>query len=147
MKIIGNLQVEGENSLIKLNSDFSINREYSGYYVEDFVGEEVTFGKLLYYNIDTSRWHISDNVLFHTLACQGIALNDATTEQACRILKFGTLRNDNWWFTSNVLYVGENGDVTTDIPTQFGSFVQAVGTVVGENIAFFDFNTTIIENA
>lgn len=146
MRVIGNLQVNGEKSLIKLSSDFLLDKEYSGHYVEEEVGENVTFGKPLYFDFDNIDWRISDNSSLTKLACKGIALEDKNAGEICRILRLGTLRNDAWNFTSNVLYVSSSGDITTTLPTSTGSFVQAIGSAIGVNVAFFDFNTTLIEN-
>lgn len=147
MEVVGNLHVSGNRSLILLATDFLKDKEFSGHYIEQEVGENVSFGNTLYFDFYSSTWKISENNDFNKLSCRGLALEDCTSGNICRILRMGSIRNDAWTFTSNVIYVSTNGQVTTTQPTASGTFIQVIGSVIGEKLAFLDFTPTLIENA
>ena len=59
MKVIGNLHILGQKSIIKMNTNPANNLEYSGWISDEFVGENVTIGQGLYFDHTEQRWKLA----------------------------------------------------------------------------------------
>lgn len=145
MRVIGNLQIFGENSKIRLNQDIQDNLQYSGFVMEDIVGEQVTAGQALYYDMASQRWKLAKADDANRMPCRGLAVQNINSGEAGLILKFGTFRFNSWSFSKNSLYVSQTraGLITDDIPTGPGSIVQIIGSPLKSNIGQFDFCPTM----
>lgn len=150
MRVVGNLQVQGPNSIIRLNPNPQKNLEYSGYIVEDMLGMNVTASQALYYDITTFSWKVSQANSANTMPCRGIALETKSAGNMCLILKMGIVRFNDWNFSSNnKLYVSATGagGVTHIQPNASGNIVQVIGYPLKHNVGYFDFCPTAVELA
>ena len=150
MRVIGNLQVHGPESIIRLNPNPQNNLEYSGYVMEDIVGMSVIAGQALYYDIITSSWKVCQANSSSTIPCRGLALETKSINDLCLILKMGTVKFDSWNFTdNNKLYVSATtaGLITHVQPNQSGNIVQIIGVPLKNNVGYFDFCPTAVELA
>ena len=150
MRVVGNLQVQGPNSIIRLNPNPQKNLEYSGYIVEDIVSMSVIASQALYYDIASFSWKISQANSTNTMPCRGIALETKTAGNICLILKMGIVRFNDWNFSSNnKLYVSATGPggVTHIQPSSSGNIVQVIGYPLKHNVGYFDFCPTAVELA
>lgn len=147
MKVIGNLHILGQRSIIKFNTNPAANHEYSGWVSEDNVRENVLFGQVLYFNTTQQGWMLAKADSEDTMPARAIALEDINPSKPGLILRFGTVRLDSKNFTSPFIYVSEDnaGELSINKPSKIGSFIQQIGTPVKNNVAWFDFNSTMIE--
>lgn len=149
MKVVGNLQVLGNRSILQFNPDIQNNLEYSGWITNEYVEVAVTVSQALYFNTTTNKWKLAQANSLSTLPCRGIALETKQAGQLCKILRYGTLRNDSWTLNTLGLYVSPTtaGALTTTIPSTSGQFVQLIATPTNAKVAFFDFCPMCIEIA
>ena len=149
MKVIGSLQVLGKQSIIQFNAAPSTNLEYSGWITTETVAVPVTPGQCLYFDVATNTWKLAQANSANTLPCRAIALETKNTSQLCKILRFGTLKNDAWTLTGTGIYVSPTiaGGLTSTQPNTTGQFVQMLGTPCSQNVGLFDFSPMYIEIA
>jgi hypothetical protein len=148
MKVVGNLQVLGNRSILQFNPDIQTNLEYSGWITNEYVEVAVTPSQALHFNTTTNKWRLAQANALSTLPCRGISLETKQAGQLCKILRYGTLRNDAWTLNGN-LYVSATaaGGLTTVAPSTTGQFVQLIATPTNAKVAFFDFCPICIEIA
>lgn len=149
MRVIGNLQVLGKSSIIQMNPNPINNFEYSGWITQEIVNVAVTQGQILYFNISLQQMALSQANSITTMPARAIALETKNAGESCRLLRKGTLRNNGWGFSGNSLYISPTvaGGITTTQPSSSGQFVQIIGHPIGLQVAYFDFNPTILEIA
>lgn len=149
MKIIGNLQVLGKTSIIQMNPFPASNFEYSGWISQEIVDVAVIRGQLLYFNVETQHLTLAQANSQDTLPARAIALETKNPGELCRVLRKGTLRNNDWGFSGNSIYVSPTtaGGLVDSQPTSSGQLIQLIGHPIGSNVAYFDFSPIIIEIA
>ena len=142
MKVIGNLEIMGQRSIIQFNTAPASNHEYSGWISQEFVDENVTVGQVLCFNHDTQRWKLAKADSASTMPGRAIALDNIGSGMSGNLLRFGTLRLDSQNFDQSFIYVSATtaGALSTTAPTTSGSIVQKIGTPVKNNVGWFDFN-------
>ena len=148
MKVIGNLEIMGQRSIIQMNSSPASNQECSGWISEEFVDENVTVGQVLFFNLDTQRWKLANASSSDTMPARAIAMDNITAGSSGRLLRFGTMRLDSQNFNTPYVYVSAttSGALTPIAPATSGSIVQKIGTPLKNNVAWFDFNTNMTVN-
>ena len=118
-----------------LSSDHSC----SGNYDSQTVGEDVTFGDLLYFDWTTKRWKKTDADLAANMPGLRIAIETRTSGQSCIMLVMGYIRDDAWDFTGAMVYTSATaGGVTSIAPSAAGQQLQRVGVAKSADILFFD---------
>lgn len=144
MKVIGNLHILGQKSIIKMNTNPANNLEYSGWISDEFVGENVTIGQGLYFDHTEQRWKLAKADVEATMPCRAIALEDILNGQSGKLLRYGTLRIDGKQFTNPYIYISDSvpGEITDIKPTTIGSIIQKIGCPVKNNTGWYDFNST-----
>lgn len=149
MRTIGNLEVLGNRSIIKINPNITNNYQYSGIITTELVGVNVRPSKCLYFDYTNLYWKLANANSSNTMPCRGIALETKNSGEYCKILRFGTLRSDGWNLNTNMIYVSDSidGEIVITPPTTSGSFVQIIGTPTSLNTGFFDFNSIFIQLA
>lgn len=151
MKVVGNLQILGQKSIIKFNPDPSKNLEYSGWISDGIADQNLTKGQLVCYNTMRYTWALAKADDLATLPARGIALDDIIAGDTGKILRFGTFRNDwsksTYNLTTPFIYVSptDAGEYTKDCPNIPGQYIQKIGSPVKNNVGWFDFNTTIFK--
>ena len=73
-------------------------------------------------------------------AAFALALEEMNVGDVKRYVTDGIVTNNNWNFTADggtALFVGKNGEVTTDVPQQFS--LQRVGQIINATTIFLDF--------
>lgn len=143
MKVIGNLHILGQKSIIKMNTSPANNLDYSGWVSDEFVDEDVTVGQALYFDITTQRWKLAKADSKDTMPARALALENIGAGGICRLLRNGTIRLDSQNFNKQFIYVSDTtaGEFVLDPPTTTGSIIQQIGTPVRNNTAWFDFNS------
>ena len=111
MKVIGNLHILGQKSIIKMNTNPANNLEYSGWISDEFVGENVTIGQGLYFDHTEQRWKLAKADVEATMPCRAIALEDILNGQSGKLLRYGTLRIDGKQFTKPYIYISDSIDL------------------------------------
>ena len=149
MKIIGDLQVLGNKSMLQFNPDIEINLEYSGWITNEYVEVNVAISQGLYFNSNTNMWKLAQANSMMTMPCRAIALENKSAGQLCKILRYGTFRNDSWTLSTMGLYISPitAGLLTTTSPSSSGNIVQLIATPTNVKVAFFDFCPMCIEIA
>ena len=144
MKVIGNLHILGQKSIIKMNTNPANNLEYSGWISDEFVGENVTIGQGLYFDHTEQRWKLAKADVHATMPCRAIALEDILNGQSGKLLRYGTLRIDGKQFTNPYIYISDSvpGEITDIKPITIGSSIQKIGCPVKNNTGWYDFNST-----
>lgn len=115
---------------------------YSGFVIFDKVLDDVQFGKILYYNRELNGWKICSNLNESTMPARAIYVEDTDNPDIGCLLLYGTVRNISWNFTSNFLYVGSSGNITSTAPSQSDSIIQKIGVLERRDQIFFNFETT-----
>ncbi len=145
MKVIGSLQSLGPNSKIRVNVAPN-NLEYSGFIVDGLLGEDVYFGQCLYFDFKLNKWKLAKSNIQETLPCKAISCENGLVDSTIKLLQNGTIRNDNWNFTSNYIYVSDTElGLATDIVPVTNSFKQVIGTALGTNVGYFDFSPLVLQ--
>ena len=127
-------------------SDALSNGTYSGITFVETVGENVSFGDLLYLKSDGNYWR-ADSVSNVKIPCIGIAVGTALAGATVSIMLLGFLRNTSWTYTvAAPLYVG-SGVITATAPSGTGKIIQLVGQAKTADIVFFNANQVFIELA
>ena len=144
MKVIGNLHILGQKSIIKMNTNPANDSEYSGWISDEFVDEDVTLGQGLYFDHTLQRWKLAKADREETMPCRAIALENILKGQSGKLLRYGTLRLDNVSFTNPYIYISDSvfGKITDVPPVNPGSIIQKIGTPVRNNTGWYDFNST-----
>lgn len=95
------------------------------------------------------KWNLASNEDGVTIPAQGLAVAaTAGADEAVTVLVYGIVRNDSWtWTVGGAIYLGVDGALTQTTPSSSGEIVQKVGYAISADIAFFDFNSTVIEIA
>ena len=78
-------------------------------------------------------------------ACVGISTFDILRDDINSFVTKGFVINEAWDFSAepgSQLFLGPNGEVTTDVPSRISS--QFIGKVISRNIAYIDIKTQII---
>lgn len=145
MKVIGNLHILGQKSIIKMNTNPANDLEYSGWISDEFVDENVTVGQGLYFDHTLQRWKLAKADREETMPCRAIALEDISKGQSGKLLRYGTLRLDSKNYTGPYIYISDSipGEIIDTVPSTAGSIIQKIGTPVRNNTGWYDFNSTI----
>ena len=144
MKVIGNLHILGQKSIIKMNSNPASDNEYSGWISDEFVDEDVNIGQGLYFDNTLQRWKLAKADSETTMPCRAIALESISKGQSGKLLRYGTLRLDSKNYTGPYIYISDSipGEITDTVPSTVGSIIQKIGSPVKNNTGWFDFNST-----
>ena len=147
MKVIGNLHILGQRSIIKMNAEPSSNFEYSGWVSEVSVSENVTKGQLLCYNSADQRYRLADASDATKMPARAVAVEDIDAGQSGLVLLYGTLKINSDNYTTPYIYVDPTtpGAKTNNKPAAIGNIVQKIATPTKNNTAWYDFNTTTEE--
>ena len=92
----------------------------------------------------------ADSSAAGTMPAIGVAVTGVSADAAVEVLVQGLLRrNSAYGFTiGQDLFVSETpAAVTATAPTTSGAMVQKVGVALHADIAYYNFNTTVIEHA
>lgn len=103
------------------------------------VGENVTFGNILYLKSDGKLWKADANGT-NTYPALYIATEAKSADEVCIVLKNGFIRLNSWSFTvGSIIYLsGTAGSITSTIPAISGDAIQIIGIAVSSNT--IDFN-------
>lgn len=127
--------------------DFALaggDHTWSGAFGTVTVGENVVFGEGLYLKNDEKYWkHDADQNT--TMPCVCIALEDKNADQTCKVLLWGTIRDDSWAWTvgsgeANLMFAHTTaGDFVQFAakPAGSGDYVQVCGYCYHEHKMYF----------
>lgn len=144
MDIYGDLILdETTTDNFQLTSLLSENNDFNGFYITDFVGEDIDAGDILYYDRLLKCWKKSLANSISTLPAKGLALFSSTSNSNVDILLCGSYRNDSWNFSSSYpgLFLSHlyPGKITTVAPTSIGSYNQQIGLIQNNNQIYVNF--------
>lgn len=147
MKVIGNLHILGQRSIIKMNAEPSSDYEYSGWVSEVTVSENVQKGQLLCYNSVDQRYRLADASDPAKMPARAIAVEDIEAGMSGLVLLYGTLKINSDNYTTPYIYVSPTtpGGKQNNEPGAIGNIVQKIATPTKNNTAWYDFNTTTKE--
>lgn len=144
MKVVGNLHILGQKSIIRVDSNPDSNFGFSGFVSDEFVDIDVLRGEALCYNHLTQRWRKADASSSAFMPCRAVALEDIAAGSSGKLLRNGTIRIDSYNLTKPFIYISSTqpGKLTTEPPVNPGDIIQKVGTPLKNNVMWLDFNTT-----
>ena len=129
-KINSNLLVDGNISTnnINLNNALATNQSYAGIYESAIVGENVSFGDVLYLKFSDGKYWKANATAYTTTPATRIALGTITANNSGNLLVEGFIRFDSWNFAANKVYLNTTaGTLTTTQPSTTGNQLQVVG--------------------
>jgi hypothetical protein len=111
-------------------------------------GETVAIGNLLYMKSD-GKWWKSDADAASTMPGMRLALESKNADEACKLLVYGAMRNDDWnWTVGGLIYAGTDaGALTQTAPSGSGDQVQVVGVAYHADKMFFCPSPVLVEIA
>jgi len=122
----------------------SITQEVNGTTFDFIVGENVSFGDLLYMS-GSGQYTIVDTTSTSSMPGVVLATETATIGNECKMLMSGFARNDNWTFeTGEVLYASAS-TISHTAPDAVGSIVQTIGYAVSSSIIQFNPSLVMLE--
>lgn len=151
MKVVGNLHILGQKSIIKMNSRPSNNWEYSGWVSEEIAEINLTRGDVLYLIPNKHTFTKACANSINTMPARAIALEDILAGDIGLVLRFGTFRHgfsgNTYNLNESYIYVSDTvtGGFTKTKPTNAGSFIQKIGTPMYNNVGWYDFNSTLLQ--
>lgn len=147
MDIFGNTNIIGPRSIIHFDTNLTSEHPYNGFITREIIGESVSNRNLLFYDYTILKWVNAIANSYNKIPCVGIALASGLSGDIIPILRYGYVFSTTWHFSSKLIYVSDitSGSLTTTIPSTNGSLVQQIGYALSSQVAFFDFNTTVIE--
>lgn len=154
MKVIGNLQILGQKSIIKMDPYLTSGNVYSGWITEGQAETALTEGQVLYCVSLKHTWAPAQANDINTMPARGIALENIAAGATGKILRFGTfatpsakLSDPNYNFNTPFIYVSTTvaGEVTKNRPATANSIIQKVGTPLNNNVGWYDFNTSLTQ--
>lgn len=147
MKVYGDVQVLGKKTILNINSSPNENMPFSGFYAIDVVGQNVTYGMALYYNLSDEKWYAAKADDYNTMPCKAIALDNKSADEPCILLKYGTVYCDTWNFLNPRIYVSATnaGQLTHLQPNNNGHIIQIIGEARSNRIGLFDFCQATLE--
>jgi len=114
---------------------------YSGLTDSQPVGENVTFGMLLYFNWAVKRWKVAKANGNATMPGLRISLESKADGQTCLMLVKGYCRDDSAFnFAGAMVYASAllGGVQTSTAPSEAGQQVQRTGVAKSTSVLFFD---------
>lgn len=143
MKVIGNLHILGQRSIIKMNAEPSSNFEYSGWVAKVAVSEKVLQGQLLAYNPVDYRYRLADASNPDKMPARAIAVEDIEAGMTGLVLLYGTLKINGDNYTTPYIYADPNtpGGKVYNEPAVVGNIIQKIATPTKNNTAWYDFCT------
>lgn len=143
MKVIGNLHILGQRSIIKMNAEPSSNFEYSGWVAEVIVQENVQKGQLLCYDSQTQAYKLAKADSEDTMPARAMAVEDIEAGQMGMVLLNGTIKINDDNYTTPYIYVSPDvaGGKVLNEPAAIGNIVQKIATPTKNNTAWYDFAT------
>jgi len=142
---LGGIMTVGENT-IQLDASLSADGKYSGVTCDGVIGyASAAYGELVYLANGDDRWEKTDANAVATAGDVMLALvvsSGASDGDACVLLLYGFMREDDWNFTSggDSLYVSETaGAMTATAPSTASAVVRVVG-YAGQNADTVFFN-------
>lgn len=151
MKVVGNLHILGQKSIIKMNSRPSSNWEYSGWISEEIAEINLTRGDVLYLIPNKHTFTKACANSINLMPARALALEDILAGDIGLVLRFGSFRHgfagDTYNLNEPFIYVSDSidGGFTKFKPTAPGSIIQKIGTPMYNNVGWFDFNSTLVE--
>lgn len=132
-----NLYVPASTTSLEFSNSFSADHAFNGIYTNETVGEDVTFGEVLYLNSNGSLY-LADADASTTMPVVGIATEAISSTGAGDILRQGYIRDDSWaWTVGGLIYASTTaGGLTQTKPTGSGDQVQIVGYAYSADIMF-----------
>jgi hypothetical protein len=124
----GNLTMGTYN--LDMSAALASNQSYVGIYETATVGENVSFGDVLYLDWTTKKWYKAKaDSATHTPA-QRMAMASITANNSGVLLIEGFVRYDTWSFGGNAAYLSAAtaGAITTTRPSTTGNQIQRLGT-------------------
>ncbi len=119
---------------IQLDESLSADGKYSGIITAGVIGyASAAFGELVYLANDDGRWEKTDADAEATAGDVELAIiisSGSSDGNACVLLKYGYIREDDWNWTSagDALYAGVTaGAMQTTRPSGSGDIVRVVG--------------------
>lgn len=137
------------NVIINVNDVIPINLKISEKFsnrIDNFIikecGENILKYKVVIINND--NFYIADkNNLTHINRIVGISLNNGSTGMMISVIPHNEITNLSWnWNLSKNIYLGNNGNLTQEIPEN--GFIQEIGFPTKPNTMFIFIRNPII---
>ena len=143
---ISSLQTSKLN--VNTTDALSSNQTYYGVYDTGTVGENVSFGDVLYLKLSDQKWWKAKADAYATTPAQRMALGTISANASGSLLIEGRVRNDSWTFTDANVYLsaatagamisGTSGLATTN-------HVQKMGVAYGTSKLYFKPSVDVAE--
>lgn len=144
MKAYGDVQILGKRVIFELNSNPDPNEPFSGWVERAIVGQNISKGNVLYRN-SNGKWYKASASSRNVMPASAVAVENATSNSYCTMVRNGLMYNDGWNFSNSELYVSLNGNITDIKPGGYGIFLQSVGFAMTTNTAYLHFNPLLLE--
>lgn len=128
------------------NSTLATNASYSGKTDTVTVGENVSFGQLLYHNLTDNEWYLATGgATAAELPAEVLSLGAATDGNTLTVLRMGYVRYDSWAWTVDgsrkMLYASTSTSGTiieNPASVTAGQYTQIIGTINSATTIFFN---------
>ena len=125
--------------LLNFDNSNQSNKYYSGIVETATVGENVSFGDVLYLKFSDGKWWKAKADAYATTPAARMALATISANSSGILLIEGNVRYDSWAFSANKIYLSEAtaGTITSTQPSSTGNQIQVIGIAKTSTTIYF----------
>lgn len=137
---LGSIKALSRHNYLSLSTKLE-NDEIGGFIMIDKLYYDTTSYTCLLYSREYNSWIPACGDSVNSVPARGILLNDTNSGDFGAILIYGNIRNPNWNFGGDIVYLSPwyDGEITTDITYSPHTIMQQIGYLENSDQIFFNF--------